>query len=104
MAAQTKTVETTTGPQLPFEAASARIAIATADSAPIESAAQQLRLRLETALAESPSDALYGEPAIEKWPRPVRAAILGAAVLLPWSFVVLTVHSIISYRLFPSVY
>jgi hypothetical protein len=104
MAAQKKTIEKTTRPRLQVEAPSARISVATADSAPIESGAQQLRLRLETALAPAPYEASFAEPAIEKWPRPVRAAILGGAVLLPWSFVVLTIHAIVSYRLFPSVY
>jgi len=104
MSALKKTTEETTAAGLQVEAPSARISLATADSAPIDSAAQQLRRRLETALATSPHEAAFAEPKIDKWPRPVRAAILAGAVVLPWSLVVLAVHAIASYRLFPSVY
>jgi hypothetical protein len=78
--------------------------LATDESTPIESGAQQLRLHLETALAASHPDTALAEPGLEKWPRPVRAAILAGAIVLPWSLVVLAVHAIASYRQFPSIY
>ncbi len=101
MAALKKTAAETMAGSRPSPA---RIEVATAASSPVESGAQQLRARLETVLAASPYEASGGEPGIEKWPRAVRAAILAGAVVLPWSLVVLAVHAIASYRLFPSVY
>jgi len=101
MAALKKTVETTGGPKPQSQAAPARLELATADSEPVESGAHQLRLHLEAALASPRLEASLSEPAVEKWPRPVRAAILAGAALLPWSLIALTVHAVVTRRLLP---
>ncbi len=100
MAALKKTVETTARSKAQSKASSRRIALATAESEPVESAQHRLKLHLEAALAATPHHTSHDEPAIDKWPRPVRAAILAGAVLLPWSLIALTAHAIIGRRLF----
>jgi hypothetical protein len=104
MAALKKTTETTSGSALQPKASSRRLEIATRESAPVQSAAQQLRLHLETALAASAYGPALPDPVIEKWPGAVRAAILSGAIILPWSLIALTVQAIVRYRLFPAVY
>jgi hypothetical protein len=44
--------------------------------------------------------AAQAEPVVEKWPGPVRTAILAGAVILPWSLIALAAHAIIGRRLF----
>jgi hypothetical protein len=95
MAALKKTAETNSSAVGHVDGSSRRLEIATGDSAPVDSAVQQLRLHLESALAASAPGAAFAEPTIAKWPRPVRAAILAGAVVIPWSLVVLTVHAIV---------
>jgi len=104
MATLKNTAERTAESSLQPNASTPRIELATPKATPVESGAQQLRFRLETALAASQRDTSLTEPVIEAWPRPVRAAILAGAIVVPWSLIVLAVHAIASYRLFPSVY
>ncbi len=104
MAALKKTAETTVGTKPRAKASSSRIKVATAQSTPVESGAQQLRLHLETALGASWDEMSLEEPAIETWPRPVRVAILAGAVVLPWSLIVLAAHALLTCPLFPWVY
>ncbi len=102
MAALKKAADATAGAGAQPPASSPRIEVATPTSTPVQSGAQQLRLHLEAALFGSQPGASFAEPGIEKWPRPVRAAILAAAIVVPWSLVALAGHAIVSYRLFPS--
>jgi hypothetical protein len=104
MAALKKAADATAGSGSQPPASSPRIEMATQTSTPVESGAQQLRLHLEAALAGSQSGVSFAEPGIEKWPGPVRAAILAGAVVFPWSLVALIAHAIVRYRLFPSIY
>jgi hypothetical protein len=83
---------------------STRIELATAESAPVESGAHQLRLHLEAALAGARHAPTADEGETERWSRPVRAAILTGAVVIPWSLIALTAHAIVTRRLFPWVY
>jgi hypothetical protein len=78
--------------------------LATTESAPVESGAHQLRLHLEAALAGSPHAPTADEGETERWSRPVRAAILAGAVVVPWSLIALTVHAIVTRRVLPWVY
>jgi hypothetical protein len=104
MAALKKTAETTAGSRPRAKASSSPIKVATAQSTPVESGAQQLRLHLETALAASQPEMSLAEPAIETWPRPVRVAILAGAIILPWSLIVLAAHALLTCPVFPWVY
>jgi len=75
--------------------------LATRESAPVESAAHQLRLHLEAALAASPHSAALAEPSVEKWSGATRAAILCSAAILPWSLIALTGQAIFRHLLLP---
>jgi hypothetical protein len=101
MAALRKTAEqaVASGPQP--KVSTARIELATADSIPVDSAAHQLRRHLEAALAAPRPEASSDEPAIDKWPRAVRGAILVGAVVVPWSLIALAVQAVVGRRLLP---
>ncbi len=94
MAALKTTTDATARAEPQPKASSVRIEMATAASTPVESGAHRLRFHLEAAFAQSPPGASLAEPDIGKWPRPVRAAILAGAVVLPWSLIFLTVNAL----------
>ncbi len=101
MAALKKAVEIATESRPQSKPSPRRIALATPESEPVDSAAHQLRLHLEAALARpGQAAAAQAEPVVEKWPGPVRTAILAGAVILPWSLIALAAHAIIGRRLF----
>jgi hypothetical protein len=100
MTALKKTVERPTRSTPHSNASPKRVALATAQSEPVESAAHQLRSKLEAALAAQRQDASTAEPEVETWPRPMRAAILAGAVILPWSLIAVAAHALIGRRLF----
>ncbi len=104
MAALKKTMRPAASSSAAPRASSTRIELATAESAPVESGAHHLRLHLEAALAASRPAHAIDEGETERWSRPVRAAILTGAVVVPWSLIALTVHAIVTRRLFPWVY
>jgi hypothetical protein len=101
MAALKKTVESPAGSRPQSKSSTRRIELATSECEPVESAQHQLRLHLEAAFAASPDNASLPEPDVEKWSRPVRAALLAGAALLPWSLIALTVHAVVARRLLP---
>jgi hypothetical protein len=101
MATLKKTAQTSAGTRPQPQRPSARIELATRESAPVDSVAHQLRLQLEAALAASPHSAALAEPSVEKWSGATRAVILCGAAILPWSLIALTVQAIIRHRLLP---